>query len=158
VIDATANIAFFLFLNHLCFVTERPLLYVATYRRAGIGRQILIRQDRIYNDPCLVCYFLSPEVWDNTHYPVVPADISASFIEDGCTSPTEEADAIHIEMNANLAALTSAKFLSKDVLEHNLIIQVSEPLEGDMGILSHEGIQNILNQRSANCPVCSLGK
>ena len=158
VIDATANVAFSLFLNHLCLVTERPLLYTATYRRAGIGRLIVIRPESIHNDPCLACYFLSPELWDKDHFPVIPADPSTSFTEEGCTSPTEEADAIHVEMNANLAALTSAKFLSKDFLEHNLIIQVSEPLDGDVGILSREGIYKIQNQRSVSCPICSLAK
>ncbi len=101
VIDATANIAFSLFLNHICVAAERPLLYAATYRRAGIGRLILMRKNLTNNDPCLACYFLTPELWNNEHYPIIPSDPTTSFIEDGCTTPTEEADAIHVEMNAN---------------------------------------------------------
>lgn len=158
VIDATANMSFSLFLNHACVAAGRPLLYAATYRRAGIGRLILMRQDRINNDPCLACYFLAPELWDNEHYPIIPADPTTSFIEDGCSTPTEEADAIHVEMNANLAALTSARFLSGDLLDHNLIIQVTEPLDGNLGILSREGVHKLQNQRNVSCPICGSRK
>jgi molybdopterin/thiamine biosynthesis adenylyltransferase len=158
VIDATANVAFSLFLNHACLVTERPLLYAATYRRAGIGRLILKRQDGINDDPCLACYFLAPELWDNQDYPIIPPDPTASFIEDGCTTPTEEADAIHVEMNANLAALTSAQFLSANSLGYNLIIQVIEPLDSNLGILSCEGVHKIQNQRNVSCPICGTRK
>ena len=158
VIDATANTAFSLFLNHACVAAGRPLLFAATYRRAGIGRLILMRQDCMNNDPCLACYFLSPELWDNEHYPVIPPDPTSSFIEDGCTTPTEEADAIHVEINANLAALTSARFLSGELLDHNLLIQVTEPLDGNLGTLSREGVHKLQNQRNVNCPICGSTK
>jgi hypothetical protein len=102
----------------------------------------------------LACYFLVPELWDNEQYPIIPADQTTSFIEQGCTTPTEEADAIHIEMNANLAALTATRFSSGNLLDHNLIFQVTEPLDGNLGILSREGVHKIRNQRKANCAIC----
>jgi molybdopterin/thiamine biosynthesis adenylyltransferase len=158
VIDATANIAFSLFLNHICVATERPLLFAATYRRAGIGRLILMRKDRTNNDPCLACYFLAPEIWDDERYPIIPPDPTTSFIENGCTTPTEEADAIHVEMNASLAALTSARFLSGDLLDLNLIIQVTEPLDGNLGVLSREGVHKLQNHSNVSCPICGSRK
>ena len=154
IIDATANIAFSLFLSHACVLAQRPLLYTATYRRAGVGRLILMRQDGINSDPCLACYFLAPELWNDEDYPIIPPDPNTSFIEDGCTTPTEEADAIHVEMNANLAALTSARILAGDLMDHNLIVQVIEPLDGCLGILSREGVHKLQNQRNDNCPIC----
>lgn len=154
VIDATANASFSLWLNQIIIRNKVSVLYTASYRRASVGRLILYRSASDQDDPCLACYLLNEERWEKEAYPIIPSDPTTTFEEEGCASVTEEADAIHLEMVANLSTLTAVKFFSGQALTANLLLQVNEPLTDADNILSNEGQYKVKNSALHDCPIC----
>lgn len=155
VIDTTANSAFSLWLNQLIVQKMGTILYAAAYRRASIGRLILYRGNGLRTDPCLACYLLNEEDWNDEDYPFIPIDPTSTFEEEGCISVTEEADAIHVELVAGQCALTAVKFLSGQSFSENLFIQVNEGLPDVHNILSKPGFYTIHNTAPLNCQLCN---
>ena len=155
VIDTTANAAFSLWLNQIIVHGNGVILYAAAYRRASIGRLILYRGKGLHTDPCLACYFLCEENWNDDNFPFIPLDPTSAFEEEGCASVTEEADAIHLDLVSSQCALTAVKFLSEQPLSGNLFLQVNEGLTDTHSILSNSGFFTIQNAATQNCPLCN---
>lgn len=154
VIDTTANIAFSLWLNQFIVSKRCAILYAAAYRRAAIGRLVLYRGDHQPSDPCLACYLLNEERWNEGNYPIISPDPTTTFAEEGCASATEEADAIHLELVASQCALTAVKFLTGQALAGNLYLQVNEAIPDASNILTEPGIHAFHNPALQDCPIC----
>lgn len=154
VIDTTASAAFSLWLNQIMVLNKGSILFAAAYRRAAVGRMVLYRGDHQLNDPCLACYSMNTESWNEGNYPIIPADLTTSFEEEGCATVTEEADAIHVEMLASQCALFSVKFLTGQTLAGNLSLLVNEPVPEANNILSQPGIYYYNNSALSTCSIC----
>lgn len=154
VIDTTANATFSLWLNQLIVSRNGAVIYAAAYRRAAVGRLIMNRGDYQPSDPCLACYQLNAERWDERNYPIIPPDPTTTFEEEGCAAVTEEADAIHLELIASQCALLAVKFLTGQTLLGNLHILVNEPVLEAKNTLLESGIHVLNNSALPDCPIC----
>ena len=154
VIDTTANATFSLWLNQLIVPRNGAVLYAAAYRRAAVGRIIMNRGDRHPSDPCLACYQLNAERWDESNYPIIPPDPTTTFEEEGCAAVTEEADAIHLELIASQCALLAVKFITGQKLAGNLYLFVNEPVLEATNTLVELGIHVLNNSALTDCPIC----
>ncbi len=153
VVDATASPAFSLLLNELCVKRKRPAVYVSTFRRASIGRIILVRPGK---DACLVCR--AGHHTGTVEYVNIPPGDEGSFIDDGCGVSTVEASAVDIEAAANVAARTVLHILQGRTQPQNECIVVNEPLEGAEGVLRHPGHHWLTWQPVPNCGSCGVGE
>jgi molybdopterin/thiamine biosynthesis adenylyltransferase len=151
VVDTTANHNFSLYLNELCLVSSRPVIFAAAYRRAAVGRVIVHRNS---DDPCLACYVDPIRFWSEDEYPYIPPDPEGTFIEDGCGVVTEEAVALDVEAVANLTSRVAIRIMQGQFESKNLAILVNEPLADTTGILAQEGLHWKANKPLANCLVC----
>lgn len=154
IIDTTANVTFSLWLNQLVVSEKSTILYAAAYRRAAVGRLVLYRGNHQPVDPCLACYLLNEESWDEENYPIISPDPTTTFEEEGCAAVTEEADAIHIEQVANQCALLAIKHLTGESSSGNLFLQVNEAISDARNILAQPGTHILQNSNVRNCPVC----
>jgi len=152
VVDATGNQNFSHRLNRLCIRQKQPLLIAAAYRRARIGR-ILIWRDR--NDPCLGCYTQKRHSWSEDAYPLIPAGLDESFIEDGCGAVTEEAVALDVEAVANFTVRSVVKVLRNDFGEYNIGMMVNEPIaDAESPVFQSVGSRWWTNRPINDCPLC----
>lgn len=154
VVDTTANATFSLWLNQIVVSHKGAILYTAAYRRAAVGRLILYRGNHQPGDPCLACYLLNEERWDEGSYPIIPLDPTTTFEEEGCAAVTEEADAIHIEQVANQCALLAVKYLAGQSPSGNLFLQVNEAVPNLGNMLTETGIHILQNPALQDCPIC----
>ncbi|MBD3216410.1 MAG: hypothetical protein GF311_27605 [Candidatus Lokiarchaeota archaeon] len=150
VIDATASHNFSLLLNEICIELSKPMIFVAAYRRAAVGRIIVHRHAA---DPCLACYEIG-DAWNEESYPLIPPDPDGTFIEDGCGSVTEEAVALDVEAIANLAARTAVKVCQAKLGKSNVAIFVNEPVESVSKLLKSPGLHWFANEALPHCLVC----
>lgn len=152
VIDATGNPNFSLYLNKLCIRQKQPVMIVAAYRQARVGRAIIWQNE---NDPCFGCYTLNRNFWTNDVYPLIPpADPGEGFIEDGCGSVTEEAVALDVEAVANFAARAVVKMLRNEFGKINIGIIVNESIPESSSLLQSVGTQWWKNEAHPDCPLC----
>lgn len=154
VIDTTANVPFSLYLNQICVSLNQPVLFSTSYRRACIGRIVIRRANPEYQDPCLYCYLQNRGRWSESEFPTIPQDPTSSFIEDGCGSPTEEADAVHLNFVATLTAKLVPQILKDEKINGNLLVQVNEILPDSPRIFSSLGIHPFNNKCLQNCGIC----
>lgn len=153
VVDATGNTNFSIYLSSICVAHNRPVLFVAAYRRAAVGR-VITRMGK--NDPCLSCYLDDLSAWSDEEYPVIPENPEEHFIEDGCGSVTEEAVALDVEAVVNFAARRVLKILREEHDGHNLAIIVNEALPDIKAhlLLQQPGTILHTNNPRPSCPIC----
>jgi molybdopterin/thiamine biosynthesis adenylyltransferase len=152
VIDATANPAFSLLLNELCLRAGQPALYVATHRRAAIGRIRVVRPGR---DACLVCHDLGYAAADDrADYPLIPAGEEGEFVEAGCGVPTVEASTADVEAAANWASRTALWLLQEKLGDDNLCLVINDALPDLSGVLGDVGIHGSRWEPMAGCDSC----
>lgn len=152
VINATGNINFSLYLNKICVEFNQPILFVATYRRARVGR-VISRLEK--GAPCLSCYLDHQRDWPDNMYPTIPANSDESFIEDGCGSVTEEAVALDIEAVANFGTRQIVRFFQGTNDGSNLGLIVNEPLpDAENKYLCSPGMHFWTNKANTSCSIC----
>ncbi|HEY3780304.1 MAG TPA: ThiF family adenylyltransferase [Fimbriimonadaceae bacterium] len=149
IVDATANSSFGLLLNEACVRAVRPLLSVATYRRASVGRIRIIKPGE---NACFVCYLEHAETPD---YPLIPPGDEGEFIEAGCGDPTVEASAIDVEFVSNIAAQAARKVLISALPEGmDECLVVVTPLDGARVPLQSVGIHWSRRAQINACEAC----
>lgn len=152
VIDATANPAFSLLLNELCLSVGQPVVYVASHRRAAIGRIRIVRPGR---DACLVCHEFGYAIDEHRmDYPFIPPGEEGDFVETGCGVATVEASAVDIEATANWAARAALQLLQNNLKDNNLCLVVNDALPDLDGDLAEIGIHWSHWEPIANCESC----
>ena len=149
VVDATANRAFSLLLNEICVRGRRPIVFVAGYRRAAIGR---IRITRSREDACLACY--ESGYWHNNNYPRIPLGDEGAFVESGCGIPTVEASAVDTEAIANWTARSVLWFFQGKLGRDNHCLVVNDTLPDISGNLAKVGVHWTSWPPLPNCEVC----
>ncbi len=150
VVSATANPPFEVLLNEACLRRDIPIVYVAGYRRASIGKIQLVRPGK---DACRLC--VQHLRGNNSQYPVVPSGDEGEFVEAGCGDPTVEATAVDLEAIATMAARVAIKQLRNDSLVENHWWVVNEPLEGST--MFAIDVPTVIPQTwrsSPDCPLC----
>ena len=152
VVDATGNTNFSLFLNRITSSLNHPVMFIAAYRRAKVGRMISCVAE---GAPCLACYLEQPRSWSDAAYPTIPARSDYSFIEDGCGAVTEEAVALDVDAVANFGARQVVRFLMDTMDETNLGIIVNEGLDDASNEkLRSPGIHFWNNRAREDCSIC----
>ncbi|CAG0943848.1 Sulfur carrier protein ThiS adenylyltransferase [Anaerolineae bacterium] len=150
VVSATANPPFELLINEACLRRDIPVMYVAGYRRASVGKIQLVR---IGKDACRLC--IQHFEGNDPKYPVVPSGDEGEFVEVGCGDPTVEATAVDLEATATIAARVAIKHLRNDSLVENHWWVVNEPLEGPT--IFAADVPTVIPQTwssSPDCPLC----
>jgi molybdopterin/thiamine biosynthesis adenylyltransferase len=138
VVDAAANPGFSFLLNELALRAAKPVLYVAAYRRAAIGRLRVVRPGQ---DACLICYEGGQESYSGRlDYPRIPPVDEGEFIESGCGVPTVEASAVDTEATANVAARGCLWLLQNKLQDENQCLVVNDILPDAGGVLRQVGL------------------
>lgn len=148
VVDATANETFGLLLNEVCLGRKTPLVAVATYRRASVGRVRLVKPR---DSACQVCYL---KYMTEANYPLIPPGEEGEFIEGGCGDPTVEASALDIEFVANVATRTIRDVLTGAACAGDECLVVVSPLLDGEPPLNKAGIHWMTRSPVDNCGAC----
>jgi hypothetical protein len=149
VIDATASESFSFLINEICQRAGKPAVYVATFRKASIGRVRVVRPGQ---SACPVCYHAGYN--RSTTYPFISPGDEGEFIEGGCGDPTVEASAIDISLTASVAAKAVVRLILGSGEGNDEYLIVNETIAGNSP-LDSVGIHALSCRSIPGCEACA---